>query len=103
MFPTGETHTTTAPTTSPARGRPTPPHSVEAEESVIGGVLVHPKTFNQVAEFLTPDDFYHPALKAVYESMIELDANSKPIDQLTVVEQMKAMATFEKLRAFDGA
>jgi replicative DNA helicase len=84
------------------RGRPTPPHSVEAEESVIGGILVHPVQFNKVAEFLQPDDFYHPALKVIYEAMLELERTSKPIDALTVVEQMKAMETLEKLRAFNG-
>jgi replicative DNA helicase len=83
--------------------RPTPPHSLEAEESVVGGTLVHPRKFNDVAEFLTPDDFYHPALRAIYEAMIELDASSKPIDSLTVVEQMRALETFDKLRAFNGA
>lgn len=83
--------------------RPTPPHSVEAEESVIGGILVHSRKFNDVAEFLVPDDFYHPALRAIYEAMVECEASSKPIDALTVVEQMRAMETFEKLRAFNGA
>ena len=83
--------------------RPTPPHSQEAEESVIGGILVHPRKFNDVAEFLVADDFYHPALRAIYEAMIELDAASKPIDSLTVAEQMRALETFEKLRAFNGA
>ncbi len=88
---------------SQGRGRMVPPHSQEAEESVIGGILVHVKTFNQVAEFLAPEDFYHPALKAIYDAMIELDRVSKPIDALTVVEQMKALETFDKLRAFNGA
>src|SRR6185436_15194984 len=85
----------------PSRG-PTPPHSVEAEESVMGGILVHPRRFNDVAEFLLPDDFYHPALRAIYEAMIELDHTSKPIDALTVVEQMRALETIDKLRAFNG-
>src|SRR6185503_14471398 len=83
--------------------RPVPPQSQEAEESVIGGVLVHPKTFNDVTEFLTPEDFYHPALKAIFEAMIELDRVSKPVDALTVAEQMRASETFDKLRAFGGA
>jgi replicative DNA helicase len=78
------------------------PHSQEAEESVIGGILLHPRTFNQVAEFLQPDDFYHPALRAIYEAMLELERSSKPIDSLTVVEQMRALETVEKLRAFNG-
>lgn len=87
---------------SKAVARPTPPHSIEAEESVIGGILVHPRKFNDVAEFLQPDDFYHPALRAIYEAMIELDAATKPIDALTVVEQLKATENIAKLRAFNG-
>jgi replicative DNA helicase len=83
--------------------RPMPPHSIEAEESVIGGILVHSRKFNDVAEFLVPDDFYHPALRAIYEAMVELDSSSKPIDALTVVEQMRALETFDKLRAFNSA
>jgi replicative DNA helicase len=70
---------------------------------VIGGILVHARKFNDVAEFLVAEDFYHPALRAIYEAMIELDGASKPIDALTVVEQMRALETFEKLRAFNGA
>jgi replicative DNA helicase len=42
-------------------------------------------------------------LRAIYEAMIELDSSSKPIDALTVAEQMRAMETFDKLRAFNGA
>jgi replicative DNA helicase len=78
------------------------PASVEAEESVIGAVLVHSKKFVDVATLVTADDFYHPALRAIYEAMVILDGDSKPIDKVTVVEQMRAMETFEKLRAFDG-
>ncbi|HEY2749104.1 MAG TPA: replicative DNA helicase [Polyangia bacterium] len=81
----------------------TPPHSIEAEESVIGGILVHARKFNDVAEFLVGEDFYHPALRAIYEAMLELDSASKPIDALTVVEQMRALETIDRLRAFNGA
>jgi replicative DNA helicase len=82
--------------------RPTLPHSQEAEESVIGGILLHPTTLNRVAEFLHADDFHHPALRVIYEAMLELERSSKPIDSLTVVEQMKASETLDKLRAFNG-
>jgi replicative DNA helicase len=64
---------------------------------------VHARTFNEVAEFLTPEDFYHPALKAIFESMTELERNAKPIDALTVAEQMRGAESFDKLRAFGGA
>jgi replicative DNA helicase len=80
-----------------------PPHSLEAEESVIGGVLVHARKFTEVAASLKADDFYHPALRAIYEAMVELDGASRPIDSLTVVEQMRSLGTADKLRAFGGA
>lgn len=79
------------------------PHSQEAEESVIGGVLLHPRTYPAIAAILSPDDFYHPALRAIYEAFAELARDSKPIDALTVVEQMAAMETIGKLRAFGDA
>jgi replicative DNA helicase len=88
---------------APDNNRLTPPQSIEAEESVIGGILVHSRKFNDVAEFLVADDYYHPALRAIFEAMVELDSQSKPIDALTVAEQMRAMDTFDKLRAFNGA
>ena len=92
-----------APQSSISSRRPTPPHSQEAEESVIGGILVHARVFSDVSEFLTPEDLYHPALRAIYEAMLELDRASKPIDALTVAEQMRAAETFDRLRAFGGA
>lgn len=78
------------------------PSSVEAEESVVGGILLYPKAFLNVAELVQADDFYHPALKAIFRSMVELDEASKPIDSITVAEQMRANDTFGRLRAFNG-
>jgi replicative DNA helicase len=85
-----------------ASTRPAPPHSIEAEESVIGGILVHARRFNEVAEFLVAEDFYHPALRAIFHAMMELEAASKPIDALTVAEQLRGLGTIDKLRAFNG-
>lgn len=83
--------------------RPTiPPHSIEAEESVIGGILVHARALVVVATLLAVDDFYHPALRAIFEAMLELDGQSKPVDSLTVAEQMRSMGMFDKLNAFGG-
>jgi replicative DNA helicase len=85
------------------QSRAVTPHNLEAEESVIGGVLVHQRKLSDVLAVVRPDDFYHPALRAIYEAMISLDGDSKPVDSLTVVEQMRALETFDKLRAFKGA
>jgi replicative DNA helicase len=78
------------------------PNSQEAEESVVGGVLLYPKAFLQVADLVAPDDFYHPTLAAIFAAMIELDEASKPIDSITIGEQMRANDSFGRLRAFGG-
>jgi replicative DNA helicase len=83
-------------------GRRVLPNSQEAEESVVGGVLLYPKAFLQVADLVEPDDFYHPTLAAIFRAMIELDEGSKPIDSITVAEQMRATDSFGRLRAFGG-
>ena len=78
------------------------PWSQEAEMSVVGGILLHPAAFVQVADVVQAEDFYHPAHAAIYTAMIELDEASKPIDAITVGEQMRATDTFHKLRAMNG-
>jgi len=78
------------------------PHNLEAEMSVVGGVLLHPKAWNEVAGVVAPTDFYHPTLAAIFQAMMDLDADSKPIDQLSVAEQMRASDTYSKLRAVNG-
>jgi replicative DNA helicase len=78
------------------------PHNLEAEMSVVGGILLHPKAFHQVADLVDAHDFYHPTLGAIYQTMVELDEQSKPIDQLSVAEQMRTTDAYHKLRAVNG-
>lgn len=79
-----------------------PPHSLEAEVSVLGGILLQPKSFSQVADCVRPEDFYHPVHSAIYQAMLELDAAGKPIDALTVPMQMKDNDSYGRLRAVNG-
>lgn len=78
------------------------PHSIDAEKSVIGGVLVQGKAFDEVADLVEARDFYHPAHEAIYRAMCDLAAASKPIDPLTVAEQMRASDTYGNLRGVNG-
>ncbi len=78
------------------------PWSQDAEMSVVGGILLHPVAFVQVADVVQPIDFYHPAHQAIFTAMVELDEASKPIDAITVAEQLRATDSFHKLRAFNG-
>ncbi len=49
-----------------------PPHSVEAEESVLGAVLLDSDAANVALEKLQPDDFYRPAHQAIFEAVLGL-------------------------------
>jgi replicative DNA helicase len=76
------------------------PHSREAEASVIGGVLLDPKeAISQVAELLTADDFYVPAHAEIFTAMLKLEQSGKPIDIITLEEQLRAT---EKLKLVGG-
>jgi len=78
------------------------PYSHESEVSVLGGVLLYAKAFSQVSDVVVPEDFHHPLHRAIYKAFIELDAASKPIDQITVAEQMRANDSYTELKAFNG-
>lgn len=78
------------------------PHNLDFERSVLGGVLLQPKAFVDVGPIVEARDFYHPVHAAIFQAMCDLDAASKPIDQNTVAEQMRASDSYEKLRAFRG-
>ncbi len=74
------------------------PHSLEAERSVVGGILTHSKAFHQVADLVEPQDFYHPTHAAIFQAMIDLDRTSRPIDEITVAEQMRASESYHTLK-----
>ena len=66
-----------------------PPHSNEAEESVLGALLLDKDAIIAVAEFLSAEDFYDDRHKTIFESCIDLYEERIPIDVLTVAERLK--------------
>ena len=64
------------------------PHSREAEEAVIGAVLINPEVYYDVAQFLQPDDFYIHRLRWVWEAFTSLHESRIPVDLLTVSEEL---------------
>ena len=67
-----------------------PPQSIESEEAVIGAILNNPASLLKVTEVLSPEHFYKPAHKLIYEAMRALMGKNAPIDMLTVSEYLKA-------------
>lgn len=66
-----------------------PPHSQDAEESVLGAMLIDKDAVIAVAEFLTPEDFYDDKLREIYQACLDLYEERTPIDVLTVTEKLK--------------
>ncbi|HMR01030.1 MAG TPA: replicative DNA helicase, partial [Candidatus Gracilibacteria bacterium] len=66
-----------------------PPHSLEAERSTLGSLLIDKEAINKIADLLTPDDFYHESHSIVYEAMFELYDKRSPIDLLTLTNKLE--------------
>ena len=65
-----------------------PPHDLVAEQSVLGAVFISPETMISLADELTPDDFYKPANKIVFKTMLSLLEKGEPIDATTMVSAL---------------
>jgi len=74
-----------------------PPHSADAEESVLGALLLDRDAIIAVAEFLDPTDFYDERHKTIYECCLELYEDRTPIDVLTVAEKLKKRKVLKKV------
>ncbi len=73
---------------SAAPAAPTIPHSREAEEAVVGAVLINPEAYYDVAQFLQADDFYIHRHKWIWEAFTSLHEQRIPIDLLTLTEEL---------------
>jgi replicative DNA helicase len=66
-----------------------PPHSLEAEESLLGALLIDKDAIIKVADNLTAEDFYRDSHKIIFEAMRELYANQEPIDIITISNRLE--------------
>lgn len=73
-----------------------PPHSVEAEESVLGAVLLSSEAANIALEKLHPDDFYVPAHQSIFEAIISLFDTNQPIDAVTVSDALRRIDALDR-------
>ena len=72
------------------------PHSVEAEQCVIGALLIDPECISQIADKLNPDHFYVEKYAAIYDIIHEMFITSKKIDFVTVHEAVSAKGIFDE-------
>jgi len=72
-----------------------PPHSVEAEQSLLGALLLDKDAIVKVGDVVTPDDFYKAAHRAVYEAMLDLYRKREPIDLLSLGTRLEERGALE--------
>jgi replicative DNA helicase len=80
--------------TAPLEGR-VPPSNLEAEQAVLGGILLEPGSLDRIADILTPEDFYHPAHEKIYSTMLDLYRRREPVDLVTVTALMSDRETLD--------
>ncbi len=66
-----------------------PPHSVEAEQSVLGGLMLDTQAWDRVADLLSEQDFYRPQHRVIFSALTELSRKDIPFDVITVSEHLK--------------
>ena len=74
-----------------------PPHSLEAEQSVLGSMLLEKEAIIRATETIKADDFYKEAHKEVYEAIVDLYNRDEPVDLITLSEELKKRNTLESI------
>ena len=74
-----------------------PPQNIEAEQAVLGAMLISKEAIAEAAQILNPVDFYREAHRIVYEAMLDLSNKNQAVDNLTVIEQLNKTGLLEKV------
>ncbi|THB77711.1 MAG: replicative DNA helicase [Desulfobulbaceae bacterium] len=72
-----------------------PPHNLEAEQSVLGSILLKEKAFISVVDLLTPEDFYRDPHKVIFQGLIDLFQKNEPHDLVTLTNHLHSNQTLE--------
>jgi len=75
----------------------TPPHNEEAESSVLGAILIDKDSIGLVSELLSPKDFYNDINGIIYDAMLSLYEERKPIDVITLTKRLKKIKNGDKV------
>lgn len=72
-----------------------PPHSIEAEQSVLGGLMLDNTSWDKVVELVKEEDFYRPGHRLIFQVIENLGRRNQPFDVLTLTESLKAIGELE--------
>lgn len=74
-----------------------PPHSIEAEQSVLGAMILDKESINTAIEIIRSEDFYKEANGEVFEAILLLFNKNEPVDLITLSEELKRRGTLENI------
>lgn len=74
-----------------------PPHSVEAEQSVLGGLLLEASALDKITDLMTADDFYRQEHRLIFRQIVRLSEQAKPVDVITVAEALEIAGELDKV------
>ncbi len=77
--------------------RKLPPQSLEAEMSILGGILLENEAINRVLDILVPEDFYRESHRKIVKAMIELNEHREPCDLITLTTVLKKRGELEEV------
>jgi replicative DNA helicase len=80
-----------------ARPERVPPNNVEAEESVIGSMMLSGEAIAAVVEVVKAPDFYRPAHQQIFEAVLSIYARGEPVDAITTVEELKRRGALDEV------
>jgi replicative DNA helicase len=75
------------------------PQNIEAEEGVLGSLLIDPEALDKVTRFLQPEDFYRDAHRQIYASVLRLTAAGTPADLVTICDDLEREGQLENVGA----
>ena len=74
-----------------------PPHSIEAEQSVLGGLMLDNESWFDLVEFCQASDFYQTRHRLIFEAMMTLANADEPLDAVTVAEKLRSQGLLDKI------
>lgn len=78
-----------------------PPHSIEAEQSVVGAMLMDRDAITTASEIICGDDFYQTAYGVIFDSVVELFNEGKPVDLITLQNRLKEKDVPEEISSLE--
>jgi replicative DNA helicase len=74
-----------------------PPQNVEAEQSILGGILIENEALHKVMEILTVDDFYRDAHQMIFNAMLDLSERGEPADLITLMNELRKLNQLDSI------